>query len=500
MPDGSSQTFEAAPGEVTAERYRPARSLIGQLGLRVLGRWGARLGLAWIALLIALAVLAPLIANSHPLLMRTDQGWSSPMARHLTPIDVTLFVAALVGVVCLALHRVSRRLRIWTWLGVVALTAVLASLFVSPPQLSVMSRYREMEASGRIQWALHAPIAFSPTDRLQDVPMDPRLEDPGWHPSDQDVASAIISQAESATGLTYDPGDRPANAAATQRADAAPRAETPSPPVERARAAAQRLFQRYLDQADGYERVVTDAERQIDNLADTPRNTRFHLMGTTAYGEDLASRMIHASRIALAIGFIATGISVVIGVFIGGLMGYFSGWVDLLGMRLVEIFSAIPQIFLLIAIVAFYGRSLYLMMTIIGLTGWVGYALFIRAEFLKLRQQDYVTAARACGTPLRSILFKHMLPNGIAPVLVNASFGVAAAILAESTLSFLGLGLVEEPSWGQMLDQARGVGGSFYWWIALYPGGAIFLTVFAYNLVGEALRDAIDPRLQGSNE
>ena len=239
----------------------------------------------------------------------------------------------------------------------------------------------------------------------------------------------------------------------------------------------------------------------VDRLRDAQEDVRFrspslgrHWMGTTAYGEDLASRMIHATRIALAVGFIATGIAVVIGVVVGGLMGYFSGWVDLIGMRVVEVFSAIPTIFLLIAFVAFYGRNLYLMMVIIGLTGWVGYALFVRAEFLKLRKMDYVQAARACGLPLRSILFRHILPNGLAPVLVNASFGVAAAILTESVLSFLGLGLVDEPSWGQMLSQAQ-VAGVFRWWIVLYPGLAIFLTVLAYNFIGEALRDAIDPRL-----
>jgi len=150
---------------------------------------------------------------------------------------------------------------------------------------------------------------------------------------------------------------------------------------------------------------------------------------------------------------------------------------------------------LLLAFVAAFGANLYMMMVIIGLTSWVGYAVFIRAEFLRLRQQDFVQAARACGLPLWSILFRHMLPNGVAPVLVSASFGVAGAILAESTLSFLGIGLVEEASWGKLLNQALGVGGTFYWWIALYPGLAIFLTVFAYNLVGEALRDAIDPHM-----
>jgi peptide/nickel transport system permease protein len=136
------------------------------------------------------------------------------------------------------------------------------------------------------------------------------------------------------------------------------------------------------------------------------------------------------------------------------------------------------------------------MMALIGLLSWTGYARFIRGEFFKLRNQDFVHAARAAGLPLRSIIFRHMLPNGITPVLVNTSFGVASAILIESTLSFLGLGLVDEPSWGQLLNQARAGGTGFQWWIATFPGLAIFLTVFAYNLIGEAIRDAIDPRLR----
>ncbi|MEM6856147.1 MAG: ABC transporter permease, partial [Planctomycetota bacterium] len=217
-----------------------------------------------------------------------------------------------------------------------------------------------------------------------------------------------------------------------------------------------------------------------------------HLMGTDRAGADLLSRMIHASRVALAVGFIATGIALIIGVILGGLMGYFVGLVDLIGMRLVEVFSAIPVFFLLLTFVAFFPRNLYIMMVIIGCTGWVGYARFVRAEFFKLRAMDFVQAGRACGLPLWSILFRHMLPNAIAPVLVAASFGVPSAILYEATLSFLGLGLVDEPSWGQMLSQATGAGGNFYWWIAMYPGLAIFLTVFGFNLFGEALRDVID--------
>ena len=221
---------------------------------------------------------------------------------------------------------------------------------------------------------------------------------------------------------------------------------------------------------------------------------RVHLMGTEENGADVFSRMIHACRISLSIGLIASGIALLIGVVVGGLMGYFSGLVDMLGMRLVEIFEDIPTLFLLLTFVAFFGRSLYMMMVIIGVTSWSGYARYVRTEFLKLRKQDYVQAAVASGLPLTSILFRHILPNGVAPLLVALSFGVAGAILSEATLSFLGLGVVDAPSWGQMLDQAV-KSSTFNWWMAVFPGGAIFMTVFSYNLLGEAFRDAIDPQL-----
>ena len=221
-----------------------------------------------------------------------------------------------------------------------------------------------------------------------------------------------------------------------------------------------------------------------------------HWLGTTSNREDVLSAMLHASRIAILIGFISTGIAVIIGCLVGGLMGFYSRWVDIIGMRLIEVFEAIPTLFLLITFVAFYGRNIYIMMAIIGLTGWTGDARFIRAQFLQLRNQDFIVAARALGLPVRWILLRHMLPNGISPVLVSASFGVASAILAEASLSFLGLGLIDSPSWGAMLNQARGVGTTFHWWLAVFPGTAIFLTVFAYNLIGESLRDALDPKLR----
>ncbi len=226
-----------------------------------------------------------------------------------------------------------------------------------------------------------------------------------------------------------------------------------------------------------------------------------HPMGTNTLGADILSHMIHACRIAMAIGVISTGLSMVIGIVIGGLMGYFAGVVDLLGGRLVEIFSAIPTIYLLLTFIAAFPeyRSIYLIMAIIGLTSWTGDARFVRAEFLKLRKQDFVHAAIAAGLPLRSVLFRHLLPNALAPLLVSASFGVAGAILAESTLSFLGLGIpIGDASWGQLLNEAISAGGGFNWWLATFPGLAIFLTVFAYNMIGEAVRDALDPRMRGN--
>jgi peptide/nickel transport system permease protein len=239
-----------------------------------------------------------------------------------------------------------------------------------------------------------------------------------------------------------------------------------------------------------------DHLRDQDDVRLTAPSKR-HLAGTTSDSADLLSNLIYASRIAVSIGFISTGIAASIGIVLGALMGYYGGLIDLLGMRFAEIFDSIPTLLLLLIFVAVAKNvNLYLMMAIIGFTSWVGYAYFVRAEFLSLRDRDFVLAARAAGLPLRRILFRHMLPNGITPLIVNASFGVASAILAESTLSFLGIGLVNEASWGNLLEQALGEGGTFYWWIALYPGLAIFLTVFSYNLIGEALRDALDPKIR----
>jgi peptide/nickel transport system permease protein len=221
-----------------------------------------------------------------------------------------------------------------------------------------------------------------------------------------------------------------------------------------------------------------------------------HWLGTDGNGRDAIARLLWGARVVLEIGLVSETIAVLIGVLYGAMMGYFVGKIDLLGMRFVEIVDSIPTLFLLITFVALFGRNLFMIMVILGLVGWTGIARFVRAEFLRLRQLDYVAAARALGLPLRSILFKHMLPNGLTPVIVTFTFGVAANVVSESILSFLGIGVEPPtPSWGSMLNEAGNPAETFRWWLAIAPGLMIFLTVFAYNIIGEGLRDAIDPRL-----
>lgn len=230
----------------------------------------------------------------------------------------------------------------------------------------------------------------------------------------------------------------------------------------------------------------------LESLASPSRE---HWFGTDDSGRDVLSRMIHGARISLSVGFVAVGIALVIGIFTGAMAGYFGGWTDHLISRVIEILITIPTFFLIIAIIAFLPPSIYNIMVVIGLTGWTGVARFVRAEFLKLKQLDFVTASRALGASNRRIIFFHMLPNAMAPVLVSAVFGIAGAILTESGLSFLGFGVPPPtPSWGDILSQSRDY-IEFAWWLTVFPGLAIFTSITAYNLVGEGLRDAMDPKL-----
>jgi peptide/nickel transport system permease protein len=205
--------------------------------------------------------------------------------------------------------------------------------------------------------------------------------------------------------------------------------------------------------------------------------------------------MVYGSWISLAVGFVAVGIATIIGIIFGALSGYYGGWTDRIIMRFVDIMLSIPTFFLILAVIAFIGPSIWNIMIIIGLTSWMGVARLVRAEFLSLKEREFVLAARAIGASDMRIIFSHIMPNSLSPVFVSAVLGVAAAILVESALSFLGLGVQPPtPSWGNILTLGKD-NIEIAWWLSVFPGLAILFTVLAYNLVGEGLRDALDPRL-----
>jgi peptide/nickel transport system permease protein len=224
--------------------------------------------------------------------------------------------------------------------------------------------------------------------------------------------------------------------------------------------------------------------------------SRHNFFGTTHPGVDVFAQMVHGTRIALLVGFVATGIAALIGILVGALAGYFGRYVDLLLSRVIEMVMCIPALVLILALLAVLDTpTIWHLMVVLGLTGWTGIARLTRGEFLKLRQMEYVSAARALGFGQLRIMFRHILPNSLAPVLVPISFGIAAAILIESGLSFLGFGAPPpNPSWGTLLNAGRS--NLQMWWLILFPGIAIFLTVLCYNLIGEGIQEATDPKLR----
>jgi len=219
-------------------------------------------------------------------------------------------------------------------------------------------------------------------------------------------------------------------------------------------------------------------------------------LGTDDLGRDVLARILYGARISLLVGFVAVGIATSIGIVLGALSGYYGGWVDGLTMRFVDIMLCFPSFFLILAVIAFLEPSIWNIMIIIGLTGWMGVARLVRAEFLSLRERDFVVAARALGASDGRLIFRHILPNALSPILVSATLGVAGAILTESALSFLGIGVQPPtPSWGNMLIAGKQTLGTA-WWLSAFPGLAILVTVLGYNLLGEGIRDALDPRLK----
>jgi len=250
---------------------------------------------------------------------------------------------------------------------------------------------------------------------------------------------------------------------------------------------------------DPYRRVRDDEwpGKQGNPRGAEGRPSASHWFGTDQQGIDVFAQMVHGTRIALLVGFVSMGIAATVGIVIGALSGFFGGWVDLVFSRLIELVLCIPALVLILALLAVVEHAtIWHIMAVIGLTRWTGIARLTRAEFLKLKQMEFITAARAVGAGRIRIMFRHILRNALAPVLVPVSFGIASAILIESGLSFLGFGAPPpNPSWGTVLSTGRETIQQT-WWLILFPGGAIFLTVLAYNLIGEGLQEATDPRLR----
>jgi peptide/nickel transport system permease protein len=223
-----------------------------------------------------------------------------------------------------------------------------------------------------------------------------------------------------------------------------------------------------------------------------------HWCGTDLIGRDIAARMVHGARTSLSIGFVAQSIALLVGVTVGGLAGYYRGWLDIAICRFIEVLDCFPPLLLILVVIGVFDsqNNMFVIMAVIGLTSWTGLARLVRGEFLRLVGQPFPQAAKALGAGDLHIIIRHLLPNALGPILVSATFGVASAILIESSLSFLGFGMqAPTPSWGDILSDAR-LYIDFAWWLAFFPGIAILVTIMSYNFVGEALRDAVDPRLK----
>jgi len=525
-----------------------ARGFWADAWLRVLRSRPAVVAIGWIALVAAGAVLAPILSNSNPLwLGEVGPGgeitaWTSPLWRTLTATDFLLFFGSIGAIIFMLLPlKISRGERLGVLVAIAVmwlLIVVLASLaahwldepsregwmgdlgrWVSDPQF-IGRRMVVVAVIGLPVSIMMAWIPFLLSLRWRFIVVALALlavsiaTGSRWQPTLVDYDRFVVDEAAGRircvyTVIPWSP-DR-----LRSELIVVPPMNTVAQAVNAKDAASVRESQRFADAVvkannAGNDDLARRAQEDLGQVANqraslrrewkplltSPFAAHTFFLGTDSNGADVLAQMLWACRLSISVGFVSTGIAVLIGVTIGSIMGYFGGKIDLLLFRVVEIFMAVPVLFLLIVAAGVLPRNTYVMMAIIGCLSWTGAARFTRAEFMKLRTQDFVQGARASGLPLRSILFRHMLPNGVTPVLVDASFAIAGAIIAEATLSYLGLGPDNQASWGKLLSSATGSTGTFVWWLAIFPGLAIFFSVLAYNVLGGALRDAIDPKLR----
>ncbi|MCE9619434.1 MAG: ABC transporter permease [Planctomycetes bacterium] len=458
---------------------------------RVFKRPAAILSIGWIGLVAVTAVLAPLLANAHPILLERigDKGEvlsrSWPLLENLTPTDLLLLLGSIVAIPWLlptwGLPR-SQRLTILVAVSIqaglsIVILGLLREWLGSAERSESLRQWSREMASPYIASAVVAAIAAAVVIAM---------------PLTQRRGPRVLFAVAAALLVTLAVGSR----WQSRLTNFERYAEEEATGKIRAVYTVIPWSPEYVRSDMALARPASKVFERLPSMQGTPLGARPLYLGSDSMGGDVLSQMLWACRLSISIGIVSTGISLLIGVTLGALAGYFGGRIDLLLQRLIEIFMAIPVLFLLIVAAGVLPRNTYVMMAIIGCFSWTGAARFTRAEFLKLRRQDFVQSAQAVGLPLRMILFRHMLPNGVTPVLVDASFSIAAAISVEATLSFLGLGPDGQASWGKLLSSATASTGTFVWWLAVFPGLAIFLSVLSYNLLGESLRDAIDPKLR----
>lgn len=466
--------------------------MVGRLpGGRAAHVWGVVVGgvQAGLVVLVAAGIEAKLNARDVSDAVRELRGqdWLVPA------VGCGLgLVSVLLGVLALPVEDARRRVVLAAGVGVVAAWVVMGR-WGSPLE---RFGYARDEAAGKIN-ALYAPVPWSPRQGSTSLQVKPPVST--VYAAARDSIVDRLANDQGGAVFADDPRFGASRVAGAPRLGEMVLDEQAVGLVEgEIRLARPDLSEPVSGVLDDFRGAVEAGE--VGTIGDAlgwldARPARRFWLGTDSLGQDVLTQLLHACRLSISIGLVSTSIAVAIGVTMGALMGYFGGWVDMVLYRVVEIFMAVPVLFLLIVAAGVLPRNTYVMMAIIGCFSWTGAARFTRAEFLKLRNQDFVHSARAAALPLHRVLFRHILPNGVTPVLVDASFLIAAAISIEVTLSYLGLGPPNQASWGRLLSDATNELGQFVWWLAIVPGVVIFLTVLSYNLIGEALRDAIDPKL-----